>query len=92
LKHFFKVIVAYPIGTFVKLSNGKLAVVVKNYSENIMRPLIRIINSDGTVGDDVDLLYDSEYMNITIVDMGYDYENSGLTGVLKSTYEVKVNN
>lgn len=92
LKHFFKVIVAYPIGTFVKLSNGKLAVVVKNYSENIMRPLIRVINLDGTVGDDVDLLYDSEYMNITIVDMGYDYENAGLTGVLKSTYEVKVNN
>ncbi len=90
LSHFLKVIVAFPVGTFVKLSDDKLAVVVKNYTENIMRPLIRIVNSDGTVGDDIDLLYDSDYMNITIVDMGYDYEHSGLSGVLKSTYEVKV--
>ncbi|MPN12612.1 hypothetical protein SDC9_159930 [bioreactor metagenome] len=89
LKHFIKIIVAYPIGTFVKLSNGKLAVVVKNYTENIMRPLIRMVNSDGTVGDDIDLLYDNDSMNLTIVDMGYDYENCGLSGVLKSTYEIK---
>ena len=45
---------------------------------------MRIVNSDGTVGEDIDLLYDQNYMNITIVDMGYDYENSGLTGILKS--------
>lgn len=90
LNPFFKVIVAYPIGTFVRLSNGKLAVVVKNYSENILRPLIRIVNSDGTVGEDIDLLYDKEYMNITIVDMGYDYDFSDLAGVIKSTYEMKI--
>ncbi|MGD9568592.1 MAG: HD-GYP domain-containing protein [Sedimentibacter sp.] len=90
LKHFIKIIVAYPIGTFVKLSNDKLAVVVKNYSENILRPLIRIINPDGTVGNDINLLYDRDYMDITIVDMGYDYDYSGFTGVLKSTYEMKI--
>lgn len=90
LQHFIKIIVAYPIGTFVKLSNGKLAVVVKNYPENIIRPLIRIVNSDGTVGEDVDLLYDKRYMNVTIVDMGYDYEGSGLAGVLKSSYDMKI--
>lgn len=91
LKHFIKIIVAYPVGTFVKLSDGKLAVVVKNYSENIMRPLIRIINSNGTVEEDIDLLYDNEYMNVTIVDMGYDYDNSGINQALKSTCEVKIN-
>lgn len=90
LNHFIRVIVAYPIGTFVKLSDHRLAVVVKNYSENIMRPLVRIINYDGTVGDDIDLLYDKQYMNITIVDMGYDYDISGLKGALKSTYENKI--
>ena len=90
LSNFIKIIVAYPVGTFVKLSNDKLAVVIKNYTENIMRPLIRIVNSDGTVGYDIDLLYDNEHMNLTIVDMGYDYENSGISGVLKSTYEVRV--
>lgn len=78
LKHFIKIIVAYPVGTFVKLSNEKLAVVVKNHSENILRPLVRIVNNDGTVGEDIDLLSDEDYMNITIVDMGYDYESCGL--------------
>ncbi len=92
LSHFIKIIVAYPVGTFVKLSNDRLAVVVKNYTENIMRPIIRIINPDGTVGDDIDLLFDNDYMNITITDMGYDYENCGLSGVLKSIYEVSVGN
>jgi len=90
LSHFIKIIVAYPVGTFVKLSDDMLAVVVKNYPENIMRPVIRIINADGTVGDDIDLLYDNEYMNITIVDMGYDYESCGLSGVLKSTYDIRL--
>ena len=85
LQHFIKIIVAYPIGTFVKLSNGQLAVVVKNYKENILRPLIRIINPDGTVGRDMDLLYDKRYMNVTIVDMGYDYECFGMKKILKSS-------
>lgn len=90
LKSFLKVIVAYPIGTFVRLSNKRIAVVVKNNSENIMRPVVRIINGDGTVGVDVDLLYDNKYMNITITDMAYDYDNSGLEGALKSTYDMKL--
>ena len=72
LKHFLKIIFAYPVGTFVKLSNEELAVVIKNHSENILRPIVRIIKNDGTVGEDVDLLYDKDYMNITIIDMGYD--------------------
>jgi HD-GYP domain-containing protein (c-di-GMP phosphodiesterase class II) len=84
LKHFIKVIVAYPVGTFVKLSNEKLAVVIKNHSENILRPVVRIINDDGTIGNDIDLLYNKDYMDITIVDMGYDYENLGMTSILKS--------
>lgn len=85
LKHFIKIIVAYPIGTFVKLSNGQLAVVIKNYKENILRPLIRTISLNGTVGKDIDLMYDKRYMNITIVDMGYDYEEFGITKFLKSS-------
>lgn len=85
LKYFLKIIFPYPVGTFVKLSNEKLAVVIKNHSENILRPVVRTVNNDGTVGEDIDLLSDKNYMNITIVDMGYDYENCGLTGVLKSS-------
>jgi len=88
LKSFLKVIVAYPIGTFVKLSNENLAVVVKNNAENIMRPVIRIINDDGIVGDDIHLLYDKNYMNVTIIDMAYDYDGSGFNKILKSTYDI----
>ena len=87
LQHFMKIIVAYPVGTFVKLSNNQLAVVIRNYPENVSRPLVRIINDDGTVGEDIDLLHDTEYMDITVVDMGYNYENSGLTNVLKSSID-----
>ncbi|MDW5299400.1 MAG: HD-GYP domain-containing protein [Sedimentibacter sp.] len=92
LKSFLKIIVAYPIGTFVKLSNKNLAVVVKNYPENIMRPIIRIINEDGTVGEDIDLLYDKNHMNVTIIDMAYDYDGLGFNKILKSTYEINVKN
>ncbi|MGB4440082.1 MAG: HD-GYP domain-containing protein [Sedimentibacter sp.] len=88
LKSFLKVIVAYPIGTFVKLSDKNLAVVVKNHPENIMRPVIRIINEDGTVGDDIDLFCDKNHMNVTIIDMAYDYDGSGFNKILKSTYEI----
>nr|WP_300094007.1 HD-GYP domain-containing protein [Sedimentibacter sp.] len=90
LKSFLKVIVAYPIGTFVRLSDKRIAVVVKNNSENIMRPVVRIVNNDGTVGEDVDLLYDKKHMNITITDMAYDYDGAGLEAALKSTYDLKL--
>ncbi len=82
LKHFLKIITAYPVGTFIKLSNEKIAVVIKNHSENILRPLVQIVNIDGTAGEDIDLLNNENFMNTTIIDMGYDYENSGLYGVL----------
>lgn len=72
---FLKNIVAYPLGTFVKLSLGSIGVVIKNYPENIMRPVVRIINQDNTVGDELDLLYDHNLMNVTITGMGYDYDS-----------------
>lgn len=87
LNTFLKNIVAYPVGTFIKLSNEKIGVVIKNYSENIMRPVIRIINEDNTVGDDIDLLYGRDFMNITITGMGYDYGNIDYNSIAKATPE-----
>lgn len=89
LSKFLKNIVAYPVGTFVRLSNSKIGVVVKNYSENIMRPVVRIINEDNTVGDDVDLLYDYTYMNITITGMGYDYGKIDYNSISKAIPDQK---
>jgi HD-GYP domain-containing protein (c-di-GMP phosphodiesterase class II) len=75
LSNFLKNIVAYPLGTFVRLSNDKIGVVINNHSENIMRPAVRIINNDNTTGEDIDLLHNRDYMNVTIIGMGYDYSN-----------------
>ncbi len=80
---FLKNIVAYPVGTFVKLSNDKIAVVVKNYSDNIMRPLVRIINEDSTIGEDIDLLNDHNHMNIIITGMGYEYGHIDYNSITK---------
>ena len=81
---FLKNIVAYPVGTFVELSNGKLGVVTKNYSENIMRPVVRIINDDNSVGEDIDLLHDIQLMNVTITGMGYEYKNIDYNDITKT--------
>jgi len=89
LSKFLKNIVAYPVGTFVRLSDDKIGVVVKNFSENIMRPVVRIINEDNTVGDDVDLLYDYNYMNITIAGMGYDYGKIDFNSISKAIPKLK---
>lgn len=69
---FLKSVVAFPVGCFVRLSNGKMGVVVKNYIENNMRPKIRVIQKDKSVGEDIDLLNDHHYMNVTIIDKSDD--------------------
>jgi len=89
LSNFLKTIVAYPIGTFVKLSNEKIGVVVKNFSENIMRPVVRIINEDSTVGDDINLLYDYKFMNITITGMGYGYGTIDYNSIAKANPKLR---
>jgi len=81
LKVFLKSVVAYPTGMLVNLSNGKKAMVVKNNEENTLRPIVRLINSDETECTDIDLLYDQEYWNITIVGMGYDDESTDICSV-----------
>lgn len=84
LSVFLKNVVAFPIGTFVKLSNGKVGVVIKNHVENNMRPVVRIINSDNTVGEDINLMEDFHYINITVVDMCYDCDNIDFNNILKA--------
>jgi HD-GYP domain-containing protein (c-di-GMP phosphodiesterase class II) len=55
----------YPSGCEVLLSDGRSAVVVKNYPNFTLRPMIKIIES----GETVDLKQDATARNITIVDM-----------------------
>lgn len=72
LKAFLKNIAAYPVGTFVSLSDGNLAIVVKNLQINPIRPVIRIIYPDGTTSSNIDLSQNLKYTNVTIVGMGYE--------------------
>ncbi len=71
---FFKSVEAYPLGVCVKLSNGAQAVVAKNYKENTLRPMVRIISPGSEFGKILDLLYDKSNLNITI--LGVDYAGS----------------
>jgi len=92
LKLFLENIIIYPIGTLVKLSNCKTAIVVKNYSENVLRPVVRIINSDDSFGNDIDLMYDETQFNIVISGKGHNFEyivSSCLCGE-KCRYDGKV--
>ncbi len=75
LKAFLKNIAAYPVGTFVNLSDGNLGVVVKNMLINPLRPVIRIIYPDGTTSKNIDLAQNKNYANVTIIGMGYENPN-----------------
>ena len=46
VKAFLKKIAPYPVNDCVKLSNGKIGIVTKVYSENPLRPEIRIIGEE----------------------------------------------
>jgi len=60
---FIKKVSPYPIGTILKLSDGRQAIVIENNEECSMRPKVKIINE----GEILDLTYDSNKRNITIV-------------------------
>lgn len=66
VQHFLRKVAAYPVGSFVQLSNGSQAIVVKNYSENILRPLLRLVETDGSRGEELDLMNNPAYYSLTI--------------------------
>lgn len=68
VSHFMRTVAAYPIGSIVNLSNGIVALVVKNNQDNTLRPVVRAV-TDGEgikIGDDIDLMNDPDYLNITV--------------------------
>lgn len=74
LNTFLQTVAVYPVGTLVMLSTGERAVVVKNYAENTLRPVIRILDEDGEHIREIDLLHDRDSMSLIISGMGYDQE------------------
>ncbi len=62
VEKFTKCIAVYPVGTCVKLTDGTKAIVVKNYSDNPLRPLLRNIETN----EMIDLQNDGKYLNICV--------------------------
>lgn len=62
---FVSKIAAYPVGTYVLLSNGLKGIVVKNYSKCGLRPKIQILTNDNKEVY-YDLYNDTDLLNITI--------------------------
>ncbi|WP_051280729.1 HD-GYP domain-containing protein [Anaerovorax odorimutans] len=83
LKTFLTTVAVYPEGTIVLLSNGEKAVVIKNYSENTLRPSVRTINEKGEHMEELNLMHDKKCMNIVITGMGYDKESGNFVTLQK---------
>ncbi|MEG1699641.1 MAG: hypothetical protein RR271_08475, partial [Oscillospiraceae bacterium] len=66
LQAFLRTVAAYPLGAIVKLSSGDMAVVIKNYPYNILRPRVRVFSGESELGQEIDLAHDFKYLNITI--------------------------
>ncbi|OJU13454.1 MAG: phosphohydrolase [Clostridiales bacterium 43-6] len=62
-------VMPYPIGTCVKLSNGLIGIVVENYTENCMRPKIKIISKSKNDDTYCDLYHERELLNVTIIEI-----------------------
>lgn len=68
LQCFLRTVAAYPLGFLVRLSNDCIGIVVKNYSENTLRPRVRLIVDNGEFkrGDELDLCLDQKYLNVVV--------------------------
>ena len=70
---FLQGITIYPVGEYVRLNINRTAVVCKNNERIPLRPIIRIINRDGTMSGEIDLMCE-ENRRINITDTGHSYE------------------
>ena len=62
---FLNAFAPYPVGQKVLLSDERKAVVISN-NTNVLRPVIRIINDDGSDGDTIDLYNNFKYLTLSI--------------------------
>lgn len=59
---FIRCVTVYPVGTCVELSDGTQGIILKNYSDNVLRPLVRNIITK----EIIDLKNDPKYLNLCI--------------------------
>ena len=68
---FCKVIIPYPKGTIVSLSNGDIGIVEETLPNFPLRPIVKIIKSNNQeqIGAELNLI---EYLSIVISDIRYE--------------------
>ena len=62
IEYFIKCIAVYPVGNCVELSDGTKAIVLQNYQDCVLRPLLRNIENKFII----DLKNDKNYLNVCI--------------------------
>lgn len=69
VRHFFKKVATYPVGTKVKLSDGRCAFVINNFEKFSLRPKIRVIEENNKEVEPYDIdLRDEEFNDVTITE------------------------
>lgn len=66
VRAFCRKVAPYPVGTCVRLSNGQMGIVVKNYELSSMRPKIRLIEDGHPTKEYLNLTSDPTTLNVTI--------------------------
>jgi HD-GYP domain-containing protein (c-di-GMP phosphodiesterase class II)/acyl carrier protein len=90
-EEFLKNIIVYPTGNYVKLNNGKTAIVMKNNPDDCLRPVIQILNTDGSLGEEVDLLnINNEHIEIAGKGHNFGYIVSACLCGENTRYDGKV--
>lgn len=64
LPSFLQSVAVFPVGMLVRLSNGWVGIVTKNYPEFILRPCVRLIQPEKECGRELDLAH--SMFNITV--------------------------
>lgn len=63
---FVRCVTVYPVGTCVELSDGTQGIIIQNYPDCVLRPVVRNIKNKKII----DLKNDKEYFNICISKLG----------------------
>ncbi|MDD4437079.1 MAG: 2-thiouracil desulfurase family protein [Tissierellia bacterium] len=88
---FLKNIIVYPTNHYVKLNNGKTAIVMKSNPVDCLRPVIQILNPYGSLGEEVDLSsIKNEHIEITGEGNNFEYIVSACLCGEKTRYDGKV--
>lgn len=72
---FLKKVAPYPVGTKIKLSDGRIGFVAENYIGFGLRPRVKIVQENGCLVEEyyyIDLKMDSSVLNVTIVEVVND--------------------